>query len=221
MVLKDTIRARRGEILTAVISSLLTGVLSLGVGLYSLSRSVEMAQVKERRNMLRAEITILKKVERELGKNVELLLAQNLQATVEFERVQPEVPKGLEHPQLRAFVATFLQEYTRDAYSVTKTVIPTESFQVSAWPYGGYNVLEMDFDVSQEIHELYVVLGRVNHNLDQMRRSLTLSRHLGSVEVYQIRAACKAISGDIETISKDRIMKTKDRDMLPAVTKAW
>ena len=149
-----------------VFGALIGGVVSLSVGLYNLSKSFELTQEKERRATLRKDIITLKQVERELDRNLSLLLNQNFIPDMQFEKASNSSKlKGLPKNELFGILRMFFGE----GQILTKYVMPKEGFVMGAWiPYPVSS--EIDFDLSEQLTDFYRKTDRVNYYLNEIRR---------------------------------------------------
>ena len=165
MSLRDYIS--KEKLLVAVISALLTGIVMYAANMYLLIQELQFAQNKEFLASLRADITLLKKVERELDENLNLLLNQNYQTKFEVRNIPlPFDDESEEDPKSREFFEAVI---ARNMQVLTSVKRPTELFLVDIWPRGGPAITEINFELTQEIDEFYRKLGLVNNVVREIR----------------------------------------------------
>lgn len=156
-------RRHKSGILGAVLGALIGGVISLTGGLYILMKSFEFSQNKEFLSSLRSDITLLRKVERELDENLNLLLTQDYRIKVQFEELEFPLGKlGSEEEKEFREILEMLKPILGEMYKVTMFSLPPETFLRYAWPMGGPGISDIDFELSQRLEDLYRKLWRVN-----------------------------------------------------------
>ena len=203
----------RKEILSAILGALLTGIISLSAGLYSLTKSFELTQKQDILFRLRVDINLLKKTEKELDQNMAFLLTQSFLPSVEVEKLSyPTMEKVTDEKQKE--IMQFYQEYQRtilgDPYKISKATIPKDLFVLTCWPYGGPTVTEIDFDLVQGLNELYRKLSQVNRSIDEIRY-ISKNNILFRRDVEQVNELTDSISNDIVEITQEKILRLKNK----------
>jgi len=198
------------EILSAILGALFTGVVSLSAGLYSLTKSFELTQKKDLLNRLRDDITILKKTEKELDHNLALFLTQNIQVDIEVEKVPLPVFEKDDKKEMIQFYEEFQKRFAGEPYKIKKATIPTEMFVLSAWPYGGPLTTEIDFDLVQNISELYRKLSLINRLMDDIRY-ISDNRRLYPRDIERINELKESIKSNITYITQEKILNLKNQ----------
>ena len=148
-------------VLFVTLGALLGGVISFGSGQYALSKSFALTQDSELLTSLRFDISVLKKVDTELGENLDLLMNKDVVPSVKFAEA------GNPYQQL---LFQFLENlYGGPLFRITKRTIPRQEFVVDSWPEAAPNVTEIDFTLYQDLTEFYRTLSRVNESIKEIR----------------------------------------------------
>ena len=206
----------RTQILAAIIGALLSGVISLAVGLYSITKSFQYLQNKELLQQLRADITLLKSVESELDLNLQSLLSEPVSLTIETEPVgawrdfvQAQADTTEKGPPDEKFLAILDAMMGGDVHRVTKAEIPRQ-FYVETWPPGGPGVSEINFALIQEINDLYRDLRRLNGFIERLR-NITAGRAVTEHIAEYLRLEAATYESLVARISGDSILGAKNR----------
>ncbi len=195
------------EILLTIFGALVGGVISLSVGNYNLFRSFELTQEKERRATLRKDIITLRQVERELDKNLLLLLNQDFRPDIQFENASNSSKlKGLSK-ELSGISRLFLGE----GQILSKYIMPKDGFVMGAWiPYPVSS--EINFDLTEQLTDFYRKTDRVNYFLNEIRRIIgynpVIISETASTEVKRL---IDQIKTEVSDISKDKIINLKNK----------
>jgi len=148
-------------VLFVTVGALLGGVISFGSGQYALSKSFALTQDMEHLTSLRFDISVLKKVDTELGENLDLMLNKGVVPSVKFAEA------GNPYQQL---LFQFLENlYGGPLFRITERSIPREEFVVDSWPEAAPNVTEVDFGLYQNLTEFYRTLSRINESVKEIR----------------------------------------------------
>ncbi len=216
----DKMLKYKTAILSAVLGALISGVISLSAGLFSLTKSFGMAQNKERITNLRYEIDTLRKVERELDYNLALLMKQELQVFIEVEKAVYNIPDDIKDEAIRTFMAAYFKEFFRNTYNIKSVKIPKDRFRAGVWPYRGLPPGEVDFELGQKLQDLYMILSRVNRcisDIDYISQS-SLS-YMGYAEVERMRRLRESITQDVSYLSKENIILVLKNDVVSEISR--
>lgn len=215
--MKDTWSKYKTEIVAAIIGALFSGVVSLSVGLYSITRSFEYLQNKELLQQLRVDITLLKSVESELDLNLQSLLSEPVSIAIETEKIGSwrdiveDEPKKKGEKQVKEEALRMVDAMMGgDVYRVTKAELPRLQFYAEAWPTGGPGVSEIDFALVQQISELYRDLRRLNKFIESVANigpGTALTQR--SAESLQLQASTN--NSLVTRISRESILGVKNR----------
>ncbi len=206
MSLRDYIS--KEKLLVAVISALLTGIVMYAANMYLLIQELQFAQNKEFLASLRADITLLKKVERELDENLNLLLNQNYQTKFEVRNIPlPFDDESEEDPKSREFFEAVI---ARNMQVLTSVKRPTELFLVDIWPRGGPAITEINFELTQEIDEFYRKLGLVNNVVREIRY-ISVGDMIPEGGLMYTKEQAQKMEEIVTDITKDSIVNLKNK----------
>lgn len=211
------LRKYKREIVSAVVGATLTGVLSLVVGLYSVSKSFELTQNKETLSSLRRDIVFLNKLEREFDRNLELMSVQNYTMEIDVKKVPSPLQRILSKPpttkeekesfEVMKAIAADMDSVT---YTVTKTRGPSEPFRMETWLNERTNVTEVDFQLLQDLDEFYRELIKINRVIAGLQR-LGKGSQINEPYMELINRDLKMANLSIKEVTKQKILGLKNR----------
>jgi hypothetical protein len=207
------------EIVGAVIGAVLTGVLSLVAGLYSVTKSFELYQNRDTLSSLRQDIFFLNKLEREFDRNLELLLNQNYTMVIETKKVDSPFkqvknlfekgpPTSKEDKEALEFFKAM--ESNTVGYAATKIQGPSEQFRIETWTHDRTQVTDVDFSLLQDLDEYYRVLRKINRVIRGLR-NLGKGSQLSEPAVELISRDVETANSLVKEISKQKILDLKNR----------
>ena len=201
------------EIVVGLLSALATASLSLAVGLYSMNKNFQLTQNKELLFSLRTDISNLRKVERELDENLKLLLNSKYQLKVEIERKNISLPppsKKDSDKEFSKWFTEYMESILGARYIVKSVQIPSDKFLIDAWQPNGPVVSDIDFELIQELNELYRKLTRINKYLENLA-SLTVGTFLDESMKNGLEQNIPLFNAMVSEISQSKILQLKNK----------
>lgn len=201
------------EIVVGLLSALATASLSLAVGLYSMNKNFQLTQNKELLFSLRTDISNLRKVERELDENLKLLLNSKYQLKVEIERKNISFPppsKKDSDKEFSKWFTEYMESILGARYIVKSVQIPSDKFLIDAWQPNGPVVSDIDFELIQELNELYRKLTRINKYLENLA-SLTVGTFLDESMKNGLEQNIPLFNAMVSEISQSKILQLKNK----------
>jgi hypothetical protein len=196
------------EILGGILGALVTGVVSLSVGIYNLNKTFELTDRKERRNEVSEILYMLRKVEKELDYNLFLLLTGNMVPKVIF-KIMPYPLLNMKDPELKK-IAEMASGFFEGYLVVEETPPPPSYFRAAMWYHSRTSYI--DFDLSEAINELYIKLRRVNENISEVHSELRYNiSYIPPQKASYINERVRQAETDIKSISKDEILAIKNK----------
>lgn len=161
------------ELVSAVVGASLAGVLSMAVGLYSLTKSFEYAQNKEQLASLRKDLEFLTRVRNEVDANTQTLVGVDYRIQVKFgtpvdwvtSMVSAE--KGKKQPSAEQLVA-FKAMGGGPVVQILELRAPREKLVVESWGNQFPESGDIPFALLSDINEYYRRVRRINLSVERM-----------------------------------------------------
>ena len=172
----------------------MAGLASLGVGMYSLTKSFEYTQNKEILYSIRKDVEYLRRIESEIDENINSLLHENYEVAIEFGEpfdmieVMSESPSE-DQEEMTPRQKQIMSQMMGIAVPILKLEAPREFLVVDAWEVGFPETSNIEFDLLKQINDYYRSVKRVNTTVERlmdMGQGRTVSQ--GFAETLKVHA---------------------------------
>jgi len=200
----------KSHIVYAIFGALVTGCISMATAYYNMSKTFKLSQKKDYHYQLKVDINLLQRTSKELDSTISLLLSKNMALKVEFERYSPSTIN--EHSPI---TGNDLKEINNknvnlQIYKVTKVLMPEERFFINSWPLTGPQVSEINFDLIDQLNDLFIKLFKINEDIDEVW-SLLIRERIGYLFYQKIKTLEKKVNENISDISSEKLVELKDK----------
>ena len=137
-----------------------------------------------------------------------LLLNQNYKIIIESHDTNESLTT-IKDPTMKSLIY-FYSSIAGNMHIVTKSYIPKDMFYVSAWPYYGPEVTEIDFDLSDDVTNLYRTFGKINYTISQSQLILQ-GILIPSQKIEELNNLKDSLNSDISSISKDKLLEIRNK----------
>ena len=159
----------KSEILSATFATLLTGIVSLSIGMYDLKKTFELSQKKETIYRIRLDLNILKKTDQEIDYNYSFILSENFDINVVKKKINiNDINETSTSKNKSNFFGQMVTTNELERFQILKAFVPQKKLEISMWPKGGPDITEMNFDIVKEINELYRIFYDINGSIDKI-----------------------------------------------------
>jgi len=166
MNILNFINANRVTIVASIISASLTGCISMAAGLYTLSKSFDLAQKRDYSIQLKSDIYLLHKTSAELNNILDLVLKsnENIKVLVEFQEYYPQ---GIISSTNQNNSINQIELYMK-TYIVKTHKRPAINFDFYIWPTNGPPITEINTDLVYELNYQYKKFSQINRDIKEI-----------------------------------------------------
>lgn len=163
------LRNYKREIISAILGASLAGLASLGVGMYSLTKSFEYTQNREILYSVRKDVEYLMRIESEIDRNINSLLQTNYLVSIEFGKPIDMVELMSEdEKEMTPDKRELLGQMVGSVVPVLKFEAPRELLVIDVWETGFPETSNIEFDLLNQINDYYQSIRRVNKTVEQL-----------------------------------------------------
>ncbi|QGX40541.1 hypothetical protein E2H98_13025 [Permianibacter aggregans] len=203
------------EIISAFLGAAFAGVISLGVGMFSLTKSFEYTQNKEILYSIRKDAEFLKRVESEIDENINKLLEHDFTVVAKFGDPMNmidvmENPAAKDGDKISQSQRKAMAMMIDSIVPILEFTAPRETLVVEAWSTGFPEVSNIDFELLQQINEYYRSVRRVNETVDRfmnLSKGATITQGFSDV----VKAHILSHNKNLEELRKKSFVELKNK----------